>query len=107
MLKNISIKAKLLILSIATIVLISIIIAIDSIYSLKSFSSETIEKYKEEAYAKKEEELKNYVSLAMKTVEAYHQRTSVEKVKIEVEEEPKKQTMFLFSILEAEYEKPI
>ncbi|MCT7534343.1 cache domain-containing protein [Aliarcobacter cryaerophilus] len=105
MLKNISIKAKLLILSIATIVLISIIIAIDSIYSLKSFSSETIEKYKEEAYAKKEEELKNYVSLAMKTVEAYHQRTSVEKVKIEVEEELKKQTMFLFSILEAEYEK--
>ncbi|HRG61337.1 MAG TPA: cache domain-containing protein, partial [Aliarcobacter cryaerophilus] len=96
---------KLLILSIATIVLISIIIAIDSIYSLKSFSSETIEKYKEEAYAKKEEELKNYVSLAMKTVEAYHQRTSVEKVKIEVEEELKKQTMFLFSILEAEYEK--
>src|SRR5574344_1069128 len=84
MLKNISIKAKLLILSIATIVLISIIIAIDSIYSLKSFSSETIEKYKEEAY---------------------HQRTSVEKVKIEVEEELKKQTMFLFSILEAEYEK--
>ncbi len=75
--------------------LISIIIAIDSIYSLKSFSSETIEKYKEEAYAKKEEELKNYVSLAMKTVEAYHQRTSVEKVKIEVEEELKKQTMFL------------
>ena len=105
MLKNISIKAKLLILSIATIVLISIIIAIDSIYSLKSFSSETIEKYKEEAYAKKEEELKNYVSLAMKTVEAYHQRTSVEKVKIEVEEELQKQTMFLFSILEAEYEK--
>ena len=103
--KNISIKAKLLILSIATIVLISIIMAIDSIYSLKSFSSETIEKYKEEAYAKKEEELKNYVSLAMKTVEAYHQRTSVEKVKIEVEEELKKQTMFLFSILEAEYEK--
>ncbi|AYJ79460.1 chemotaxis protein [Aliarcobacter cryaerophilus ATCC 43158] len=103
--KNISIKAKLLILSIATIVLISIIIAIDSIYSLKSFSTETIEKYKEEAYAKKEEELKNYVSLAMKTVEAYHQRTSVEKVKIEVEEELQKQTMFLFSILEAEYEK--
>ena len=43
----------------------------------------------------------------MKTVEAYHQRTSVEKVKIEVEEELKKQTMFLFSILEAEYEYPI
>ena len=94
--KNISIKAKLLILSIATIVLISIIIAIDSIYSLKSFSSETIEKYKEEAYTKKEEELKNYVSLAMKTVEAYHQRTSVEKVKIEVEEELKNRLCFFF-----------
>lgn len=105
MLKSISIKAKLLILSIATIVLISIIIAIDSIYSLKSFSADTINKYKEEAYAKKEEELKNYVSLAMKTVEAYYARTSVEKVKVELEEELQKQTMFLFSILEAEYEK--
>lgn len=38
--KNISIKAKLLILSIATIVLISIIIAIDSIVSLEKDLSE-------------------------------------------------------------------
>ncbi len=68
-------KRKLLILSIATNVLISRIIAIDSIYSLESFSSETIEKYKEEAYAKKEEELKNYVSLAIKTVETKKKRT--------------------------------
>ena len=45
---------------------------------------------------KKEEELKNYVSLAMKTVEAYHQRTSVEKVKIEVEEELKNRLCFFF-----------
>ena len=34
--------------------------------------------------------------LAMKTVEAYHQRTSVEKVKIEVDEELKNRLCFFF-----------
>ncbi|RBQ29723.1 cache domain-containing protein [Aliarcobacter vitoriensis] len=105
MLRNLSIKLKILILSVVTIMFISIAVAIDSIYSIKSFSDEGITKYKEEAYLKKEQELKNYVSLAMKTVEAYYERTSIEKVKLELESELQKQTEFLFSILEAEYEK--
>ena len=75
MINNISIKAKLLILSILTIVIISLAVAFVAIYSIKEYSNEGIENYKKEAYAKKEEELKNYVSLAMKTVEAYHART--------------------------------
>ena len=56
--KNISIKAKLLILSIATIVLISIVIAIDSIYSLKSFSTDTINNIKKKLMQKKRKSLK-------------------------------------------------
>src|SRR5574344_2186665 len=105
MINNISIKAKLLILSILTIVIISLAVAFVAIYSIKEYSNEGIENYKKEAYLKKEEELKNYVSLAMKTVEAYHARTAIEKVKLELEDELKKQTMFLFTILEGEYQK--
>ena len=103
MFRNISIKGKLLFLSLITIIVVSLAIAINSIYSINKLSEENINRYKEEAYAKKEQELKNYVSLAMKTVEAYNERTAIEKVKIEVQDDLKKQTNFLFSILESEY----
>ena len=105
MLGNVSIKVKLLMLSLITIILVSLSIAINSIYSINKLSNENIIKYKNESYAKKEEELKNYTSLAMKTIEAYYERTSIDKIKIEVQEDLKTQTNFLFSILEAEYEK--
>ena len=105
MFRNISIKGKLLLLSLITIIVVSLSIAIDSIYSINKLSNENINKYKEESYAKKEEELKNYVSLAMKTVESYHERTAIDKIKIEVQDDLKKQTNFLFSILESEYTK--
>ncbi|QKF72557.1 Cache sensor-containing MCP-domain signal transduction protein [Aliarcobacter faecis] len=105
MFKNLSLKLKVLILSFITIIVISFAIAIDAINSIKSFSNESIESYKKEAYAKKEQELQNYVSLAIKTVEAYYSRTSSDKLKLEVQDELVKQTNFLFSILEAEYER--
>ena len=103
MLKNISIKGKLLIISLITIVVVSLSIAISSIYSINKLSNENVIKYKNESYSKKEEELKNYTSLAMKTIEAYYERTSIDKIKIEVQDDLKKQTDFLFSILESEY----
>ena len=105
MFRNISIKGKLLLLSLITIIVVSLAIAINSIYSINKLSTENINRYKEESYAKKEEELKNYVSLAMKTVEAYNERTAIDKIKIEVQDDLKKQTNFLFSILESEYSK--
>jgi methyl-accepting chemotaxis protein len=104
-LKDISIKGKILLLSLITIIIVSIAIAIDSIYSIKSFSDKNIENFKNDSYAKKEHELKNYISLAMKTVEGYYNRTATDKIKVEVQEQLKMQTNFLFSILEAEYEK--
>ncbi len=67
---NISIKAKLLILALSTIVFVYLSVAISSIYSINEFSDENVEKYKKDAYAKKEKELQNYISLVMKTVEA-------------------------------------
>ncbi|MGB1227448.1 MAG: cache domain-containing protein, partial [Poseidonibacter sp.] len=105
MFTNISIKAKLLILAIITIVFVSFSIAITSIYSINEVSQENVERYKKESYEKKEKELQNYISLAMKTVEAYHKRTEIGKIKVEVQDDLKTQTNFLFSILEAEYEK--
>lgn len=103
MLGNLTIKSKLLILAFLTIFSVAIIVSIESIYSVKKLSNENVEKYKKEAYAKKEAELKNYVSLAMKTVSAYHKRTAIDKIKFEVQEYLKEQTGFIFSILNAEY----
>jgi len=105
MFKSMSIKVKLLILALCTILLVSLSVAVQAIYSINEFSHENVEKYKKDSYTKKEEELKNYVSLAMKTVEAYHKRTSIDKIKVEVQEDLKMQTNFLFSILEGEYNK--
>ena len=103
MFRDISIKGKLLLLSLITIIVVSLSITIDSLYSINKLSNENINRYKEESYAKKELELKNYVSLAMKTVESYHERTAINKIKVEVQDDLKKQTNFLFSILESEY----
>ena len=105
MFSNISIKVKLLLLALSTIILVSLAISIDSIYSINKFSHDNVDAYKKEAYLKKEKELHNYISLAIKTVEAYHKRTEISKVKIEVQDDLKTQTNFLFSILESEYEK--
>ncbi|WP_321312110.1 cache domain-containing protein [Halarcobacter sp.] len=103
MFKNLSIKAKVLLISLLAIVIVSISISFESIYSINKLSKEKIEKFKEESYLNKEKELKNYVSLALETVKSYYDRTAIDKIKIEVQEDLKAQAKFLFSILEHEY----
>ena len=105
MLQNLSIKSKVLILSLIAIVIVSISIAFESIYAINKLSKEKIEKFKEESYLNKEKELENYVSLALKTVESYYERTAIDKIKVEVQEDLKAQAKFLFSILDYEYNK--
>ncbi|AXH11454.1 chemotaxis protein [Halarcobacter bivalviorum] len=100
-----SIKGKLLIISLIAIVLVTVITAVQSIYSIKELSKKDVENFRKESYLKKEKELQNYVSLAMKTVNSYYERTAIDKVKVEVQEDLKEQTGFLFSILEAEYKR--
>jgi len=102
--KNITIKTKLLILVICTILTISIAIGVDTAYNIKAVSEANITQYREEAYKNKEAELKNYVTMAIKTVESYHKRTAPEKIKKEVSQYLKEQTNFIFSIIEKEYE---
>ncbi|MGB3751920.1 MAG: cache domain-containing protein [Arcobacteraceae bacterium] len=103
--KNITIKMKLLLLVIGTIVTISIIVGFEAIYNIKAVSDENIKEYKEESYKNKEEELKNYVSMAVKTIDSFHKRTEPAKVKAEVAKYLQEQTKFIFSIITREYEK--
>ncbi|WP_428024450.1 methyl-accepting chemotaxis protein [Arcobacter sp.] len=105
MLKSLSIKARLLLIVISSIIVVSVAMLIQSVVSLQETSSAIIEKFKESAYSTKEEELKNYVSLAMKTIESYHARTAPEKIKEEVQKYLKDQTEFILSIIEGEYNK--
>ena len=67
--KNLTIKNKLLIIVISTIITVSVILAIKAIYSINHISKQNIEKYTKDAYKNKELNLKNYVSLAMNTLQ--------------------------------------
>ena len=102
--KNMTIKVKLLILVIVSILTISIIIGFEAIYNIKAVSEANIKQYREESYKNKEEELRNYVSMAIKTAESYHKRTEPAKIKKEVSVYLKEQTNFIYSIIEKEYE---
>jgi methyl-accepting chemotaxis protein len=102
--KNITIKLKLLILVIVAILAISVIIGVEAIYNIKAVSDTNIKQYRIEAYNNKEEELKNYVSMAVKTAESYHKRTEPAKIKKEVSQYLRDQSSFIFSIIEKEYE---
>jgi methyl-accepting chemotaxis protein len=104
-LSRLSIKGKLIVLSLLTIIVVAVVVGVNSIISINNLSKENVANFEKEAYAKKEAELKNYVSLAMKTVDSFYQRTSKEKVKVEVQSYLKGQAEFLFSILEGEYKK--
>ncbi len=105
--KSMSIRLKLQLIIVATIVFVTVAIIIQSVFSIEKLSEQNIQKYKEEAYLNKEMELKNYVSVAVKSIDSFYQRTSHEKIKKEVESDLKKQTDFLFSILNKEYEKNV
>lgn len=78
---------------------------VQSVVSLQETSQTVIEKFKADAYKTKEEELQNYVSLAMKTVESYYERTAKDKIKQEVQSYLKSQTDFMLSIMQGEYDK--
>ncbi|WP_428737129.1 methyl-accepting chemotaxis protein [Sulfurimonas sp.] len=103
--KNISIRMKILLLMILTVVAVSCALIFESIATINEMTARNIEAYKKEAYANKELELKNYVSVALKSVDSFYERTSPQKLKAEVESDLKKQTDFLFSMLEDAYEK--
>ncbi|WP_229855116.1 methyl-accepting chemotaxis protein [Candidatus Sulfurimonas marisnigri] len=89
---------------ISTVFIVSTSIVLQSIYSINALTEENIKKYTQEAYTNKEIELKNYVSVAIKSVESFYKRTSSEKVKKELINDLEIQTDFIFKIIKNEYE---
>lgn len=70
--KNLTIKSKLLIIVVTTILVVSAIIATKAISSLYHLTDESIEYYTKQAYKNKEITLKNYVSMATKSVQSIY-----------------------------------
>ncbi|PUE63806.1 methyl-accepting chemotaxis protein [Arcobacter caeni] len=105
MFKQLSIKMKLLTTVIGAILIVALVIEIGAINSLKKESNFMISNSENLIYKAKEDEVKNYVSLAYKTIEGYYAKTSKEKIKASVEEYLTEQTDYLFSIINSEYEK--
>ena len=100
-----SIKMKLLISIIGAIITVTLINQIQSIYLLKTEAEKIIKSSEKSAYETKQEELKNYVSLAYKIVDSYHSKTEKGKIKDAVQKDIEEKSDFLFSIIEAEYKK--
>ena len=101
--KNLSIKLRVQLIILLTIFVVSTILIVESIISIHNITDENVAKYKEEAYLNKQNELKNYTSIAMKSVESFYERTSKTKIENEVEESLAEHTDFLFSIINKEY----
>ena len=104
MLKNLSIKMKLLATVIGFILTVALYMEVSSIYSLKKESNFIISEAEALIYNIKEKEVENYVSLAYKTIENYYERTSKEKMKTSVKKYIKEQEEFLFTIINTEYQ---
>ena len=101
--QNSSIKTKLLLVVISTVIVISVLTAVQSIYSINQLTQNNIQKYKQESYKNKKEELKSYTSIAIKSIESFYERTFTSKVKTEVSVYLKEQTNFIFSIIKKQY----
>ncbi|MBL0708940.1 MAG: methyl-accepting chemotaxis protein [Sulfurimonas sp.] len=105
--KNLSIKLRVQLIILITIVLVSTVLIITAVLSINDITEHNVKNYQKEAYAKKRDELKNYVSIATKSINSFYERTSKEKIEVEVKRSLKKQTNFLFNIINKEYEKNV
>ena len=70
--KNLTIRSKLLGIVVSTIITVSVILAFEALIFIKDISQSNITQYTKDAYKNKELTLKNYVSMAMKSIKVYH-----------------------------------
>ncbi len=102
--KNFSIKSKLLIIVIATIILVATMIALKSIYEINNLTQQNIEEYKQNAYNNANEELKAFTNFAKNIAVHLYNQSLPEKVKENAKDNLKNQTDFLFTMLNRLYE---
>jgi methyl-accepting chemotaxis protein len=73
-----SIKTKLLLLVISTIIIVATLISVESIYSLNSLSKDNIENYRKNAYTKAEQNLRSFTELAVNITQGYYEKASTQ-----------------------------
>ncbi|RXJ56519.1 methyl-accepting chemotaxis protein [Candidatus Marinarcus aquaticus] len=103
--KSLSIKSKLLLIVVCTIILVATLIAVKAIHSLNTLTQENIQEYEKNAYAAQEKELKSYVQFAVNVVEEYHKKSDINKIKQDIKNDLEGQMNFLFFMLEDLYKK--
>lgn len=103
--KDLSIKSKLLVVVIATIIIVAGLISIESIYSIKSLTKDSIEEYKGNAFKAQEENLKTYTKFAKNVVEHFFVDSEIDKIKENVKDDLETQMNFLFKMLDELYNK--
>ncbi|MFP4333710.1 MAG: cache domain-containing protein, partial [Campylobacterales bacterium] len=74
-LRKISLQVKIQLLIFLIITTVSIILSTQNILNINKLTEENIDAYQKSAYKTKEEELKNYATLALKTAEEYYKKT--------------------------------
>jgi methyl-accepting chemotaxis protein len=103
MLKDSSIKIKLLSTIVGIIVTIIVVLETSFIFSMIEDKELIIKNMKESSYHAKEKEVENYISLAYKTLENYYAKSSNENAKKVVGDELEIQTEYLFKLITAYY----
>jgi len=102
--KNFSIKSKLLIIVIATIILVATMIALKSIYEINNLTNQNIEEYKQNAYNNANEELKAFTNFAKNIAANLYNQSLPDRVKENAKDNLKNQTDFLFTMLNRLYD---
>jgi methyl-accepting chemotaxis protein len=103
--KNLSIKSKLLLIIIFTIIIVAGLIAVKSIYSLNELTKDNIATYKKNAYEEQEKELKSYVDFARNVAVDYYKKSDINIIKENIKKDLEGQMNFLFFMLEDLYKK--
>ena len=67
--------------------------------TISNISDINIAKYKKEAYATKQKELENYVSVALNTIDTFYQRSSKAKIKQEVQNNLRERMSQVFNLI--------
>ena len=73
--KNISIKTKLILLMISSIMIVSIIILINSSMTVSNNAKNFIDEFEKQSYTNKADELKQFVEIATKTISIFYDKS--------------------------------
>lgn len=78
---NVSMKTKILIITIFVVFFLAIASLIGTIITINSINKSNIDDYKHDIYLKTQTELQNYVQVTIQTIDSFYQRTSPIKIK--------------------------